>query len=158
MDIGALEDHALDLRGVEFAVWAGGHEDLGAVGKKFGGAALIGLDVRIVVADDAVVALAEGGEGEGIGGGPVENEEYLAVGLEHHAQQVARPHGPFIVAIRRQAAAIGFGQGGPGFGTDAGGVVAGEDLIGGRGAIAIRGRGSGGGGHGWIETETPDRG
>jgi len=74
--------------------------------KKIRGAALIGLDVRIVVADDAVVALAEGGEGEGIGAGPVENEEYLAVGLEHHAQQVARPHGPFIVAIRRQAAAM----------------------------------------------------
>ena len=137
VDVSALKDYALDLGGGEFALGAGGDEDLGAVGEKLRRAAFIGLDVRVVVADDAVIALAERGEGEGVGGGAVEDEEDVAVGLEHTAEQVAGAHGPFVVAVGREAAAVGLGQGGPGLRADAGGVVTGEDLVGGGRAVAI---------------------
>ncbi len=88
VDVAAAGGDGADGVGGELAVGGGGDEELGAVGEELGGAALVGLDVGAVGADDAVVALAEGGEGEGVGGGAVEGEEDLAAGVEEGAEGV----------------------------------------------------------------------
>ena len=77
----------------------GDGEDLGAVGEELGRAALVGLDVGGLVAEDGVVALAQRGERQRVGRGAVEDEEDLAVGLEELAQQVGGPGGPGVVAV-----------------------------------------------------------
>src|SRR4028119_1465424 len=46
-----------------------------AVGEDLARAALVGLDVGRLVAEDAVVALAQVGQGEGVGSRAVEDEE-----------------------------------------------------------------------------------
>ncbi len=54
--------------------------------KNSGSAALVGLDVGQLVADDPVIRLAERGQSQGVGGGAVEDEEDLAIGFEHLAE------------------------------------------------------------------------
>ena len=101
-------------------------EELGAVAKELGRAAFIGLHVGEFVAEDAVVALAAGGEGEGICGGAVEDEEDFAVGLEEVADALGGAVGPLVVAVCRCVAVAGFFKGCPSFGRGPGVVIAGE--------------------------------
>src|SRR5690606_10847422 len=58
----------------------------------------------------------------------IEGEEHLAVGLEQAAEVVGGAGRPFVIPVGALMALVGFGHGGPGFGTDAGIVVAGELL------------------------------
>src|SRR6185295_3954795 len=96
------------------------------VGKKFRRAALVGLDVRDLVTKNAVIGLAGRGERERVGSGAVEDEEDLTMRLEDLADQVGGAGGPGIVAVTDRMALIGFRQRCPGFGTDAGVIVAGK--------------------------------
>ena len=75
-----------------------------------------------------MVALAQRGQGQGVGGGAVEGEEHLAIGFEQAAEMVGGARRPFVIAVGALVALVGLGHGGPGFGTDAGVVVAGELL------------------------------
>lgn len=75
-----------------------------------------------------MVALAQRGQGQGVGGGAVEGEEHFAIGLEQLAEVVRSTRGPLVVAIGALVAAVGFGHRRPGFGADTGIVVAGELL------------------------------
>ena len=59
------------------------------------------------MAEDAVVPLAERGERERVGGGAVEDEKHLAIGLERVAKQRFRRRGRRIVAVTRRAAGVG---------------------------------------------------
>lgn len=139
VEIGAFADKALDGGGGEFAVGAVAEEEFGAVGEKLGGAAFVGFDVGGLVTDDAVVTLAEGGEGEGVGGGAVEDKKDLGGGMvEDVSDEVASAASPVVGTVGGEAALVGGGEGGPSFGANAGGVVAGE-------AVALH---DGGGGHG----------
>ena len=126
MNVGALEDATLDGLRIDFSVVTGQHQHLRAVGEEFGRAAFVAFDVRGLVAQDAVVRLAHGGEGEGVGGGAIENEEDLTLRFEDVADEIRGHGGPFVVAIAADVAVVGFGDGGPCFGADAGVVVAGE--------------------------------
>lgn len=126
MDVGALLDHALDGGGLDFAVGGGDEEDLGAVGEEFGRAAFVGLHMGDVRAQNAVVGLAERGEGKGVGGGAVEGEEDFAVGLEEVAEEVGGLLGPLVIAVAALVGGVGLFHGLPGLGADAGVVVAGE--------------------------------
>ena len=74
MNVGALEDATLDGLRIDFSVVTGQHQHLRAVGEEFGRAAFVAFDVRGLVAQDAVIRLAHS-EGEGVGGGAIENEE-----------------------------------------------------------------------------------
>ncbi len=88
MDVVALGGELDDGRRRELAVLARRAEELGAVGEEFGRAALVLDDVRVLVADDAVVGLAARGERERVGRGAVEDEEDLgAVVLEKLANR-----------------------------------------------------------------------
>ena len=126
MDVGALVHGVFDGLGFDFPVRAWQQQDLGAVGKELGRAALGGLDVRQLVAEDAVVRLAERGQRKRIGRGAVEDEEHLAVGLEYVADQVGGLSGPGVVAIADFVALVGLGHGGEGFRANAGIIVAGK--------------------------------
>ena len=59
VDVAALFDGICNFGRVDLAVCTAHCQQLGAVGKKFAGAAFVGFDVRRLVADDAVVRLAE---------------------------------------------------------------------------------------------------
>lgn len=115
-----------DGGGGEFAEGAGEREEFAAAGEKFGGAAFVGVNVGDLVAEDALVAVAEGGEGEGVGGGAVEDEEGFAVGFEDLPEELLRAGGRGIVTVGGDGVGIGGVERGEGFRADAGGVVAGE--------------------------------
>ena len=108
-------------------MFAGCAQELGAVGEKFRCAAFVVDDMGMLVADDAVIRLAARGEREGIGGRAVEDEENLRrIGFEKAAQDISGPFRPGIVAVGGGVIAVGPGDRLPGFGTDTGGIVAGE--------------------------------
>ena len=65
-------------------------------------------------------------ERERVGGGTVEDQKSLAIGFENLPYLCAELFGPAILSIGSCRAMIGFGEGSPGFGTNAGGVIAGE--------------------------------
>ena len=81
-----------------------------------------------------MVRLAQGGERQRVGGGAVEGEEHLAVGLEGLAQEVGGLGRPAVVAVAGLVAAVRLGHGGERLGADAGVVVARELSAGGAGA------------------------
>ncbi len=126
VDIGAAADHAFHGGGGDFAMVAGDGEEFGAIGKEFGRAAFIGVHVGEFVAQNAVVGLAEGGEGQGIGGGAVKHKKDFAAGLKQIANHAGGLGGPGIIAVGLFMAVIGGGEDGPGFGADPRIVIAGE--------------------------------
>src|SRR5262249_11736202 len=99
VDVLALVDDGVNGRRINFGVSAREQENFGAVGKKFGRAALGGFEMREFVAEDTVIRLAERGEREGIGGGAVEDKKDLAFGFEHVAHQVGGFGSPGIIAV-----------------------------------------------------------
>ncbi|MCY1420814.1 hypothetical protein D9M71_364490 [compost metagenome] len=129
VDVLALEGDLADrLRGQLALLVGTRQQQLGAVGEEFRRAALVGLDVGGLGADHAVVALAQRGQGQGVGGGAVEGEEHFAVGFEQVAEIVGRAGGPLVLAVGALVAVVGLGHRRPGFRADAGIVVAGELL------------------------------
>jgi len=78
------------------------------------------------VAKDAVIRMAAGGERKRIGGGAIKDKEDLAMRLKHVTQQVGSATCPRIIAVTTGVAVVGFLEGGPRFGADAGIIVAGE--------------------------------
>ena len=129
----------------ELAGGAGEREEFTAAGEELGRAAFVGVDVGDLVAEDTLVALAECGESEGVGGGAVEDKERLAVGLEDLAEEGLGAGGGGVVAVGGDEVGVGGGENGEGLGAEAGGVVAGEGVIvaGGHGGKR-RSRGGGG--------------
>ena len=117
---------ALDGLGLDFPVRARQQQDLGAVGEELRRAALGGLHVRQLVAEDAVIGLAERGQRKRVGRGAVEDEEHLAVGLEHVADQVGRLGRPGVVAIADFVALVGLGHSGECLRANPGIVVTGK--------------------------------
>jgi len=75
VDVAALPDRVLDRHRVDLAVRAADGEQLGAIGEKLAGAALVGFDMGGLVADDAVIGVAQGGQGQGVGGGAVKTKK-----------------------------------------------------------------------------------
>ena len=65
VDAVPAEQERVEVGGTQLAVGGDDREQFAAAGEKFGCGALVGFDVGECVAEDAVVALAEGGEGEG---------------------------------------------------------------------------------------------
>ena len=70
--------------------------------------------------------MTERGQRKRIGRRAVKHEEHFAIYVEDFTDQVGGPRRPWIVAVADGVAQVGLGQRGPGFGTDAGIVVAGE--------------------------------
>ena len=126
VNIVPLVDRVVNGLRIDLPVRAGQQEDLRAVGEELRRAALGGFDVRVFVAQDAVIRLAERGEREGIGRRAVEDEEHLAVGLEHIADQVGRLGRPGVVAIAGLVALVGLGHRGKRFRANAGIIVTGK--------------------------------
>ena len=89
--------------------------------------ALVGLHVCDLVADNRLVTARQRRQRQRIGRGAVEYEEHLrGIVLEQRPNQCAGALGPGVGAVAGRIAAVGGLQRVPGFGTDAGGVVAGE--------------------------------
>jgi hypothetical protein len=137
----AAGDRLLDGRGRELGHGAGERDDLGAAGEKLGRAAFVHLKMCGLVAENPLIAAAQGGECERIGGGAVEDEKHLALSLEHGLHLRAGLGGPGVVAVTGGAAGIGGGEGGEGFRAQAGGVVAGKGVIGADGGHGCSGAG-----------------
>jgi hypothetical protein len=114
-----------------------GGEQLRAVGEEFRRAAFVGLDMRRVRTDHAVIGLAERGQRQRVGGGAVEDEEHLAIGLEQPPEAVGRGLRPGIGAVGGGVAGIGRLHRGEGLRADPGIVVAGELLFG-HGTLPLR--------------------
>ena len=134
-----------DGGGGELAGRAGQREELAAAGEKFRGAAFVGVDVGDLVAEHALVAGAEGGEREGVGGGAVEDKERLAIGGEELPEKLVRAGGGGVFAVAGDAGGVGGVEGGEGFGADAGGVVAGKrEVVAGGHGVERRGWGGAG--------------
>ena len=119
-----------DGGGRELGGGAGQGEEFAPAGEKFRRAALVRVDVGDLVTEDALVALAEGGEREGVGGGAVEDKEGFAVGLENLTEEISGAVGRGVGAVRRRGAGVGGGEGGERLGAEAGGVVTGKAGVG----------------------------
>lgn len=76
------------------------------------------------------MALTNSGEREGVGGGAVEDEEDVAVGLEEFGEEFFGAGGVMIVAIAGEAVGVGGVEGGERCGANAGGIIARERNIG----------------------------
>ena len=134
-----------DGGGGELAGRAGQREELAAAGEKFWGAAFVGIDVGDLVAEHALVAGAEGGEREGVGGGAVEDKERLAIGGEELPEKLVRAGRGGVFAVAGDARGVGGVEGGEGIGADAGGVVAGKrEVVAGGHGVERRGWGGAG--------------
>ena len=96
MQIALLQDRRFDRREVELAIRAARREQLRAAGEELRRAAFIRLDMRMLVADDAVKRPAELREREAVRGRAVEDEEHLAIRLENLAHQIAHALRPLI--------------------------------------------------------------
>src|SRR5262249_62262150 len=114
---------APDGRRVQFALRASHRDQLDAAGGELRGAALVGVDVGVGMTEDAVIRLAEGGQGKGVGGGAGVYEGDIAVGLKEVAQPLGSPCRPVVVAVGEGVTPVRFFPGFPGLGTDAGGGV-----------------------------------
>ena len=126
VDVATPLDGMRDPGRGEPAAVAGQGEKFRAVGEKFRGPALVGLDVRHLVAEDRVVRLAHGGEGQRVGRRAIEHKKHLRRALEDLANQLAGPGRPRVVAIARLALLVGTSERFPGAGTHRGRVVAGK--------------------------------
>jgi hypothetical protein len=84
---------------------------LGAAGEHLGRAALIGGDVRFVMAHDRAVRRAAGGQRQRIGRGAGDDQIRAEVALEHVTQPAHRPCRPLVVAVGHCRAGIGVAQG-----------------------------------------------
>ena len=107
MDVTALGSEQAYIGGLQLAIAVRRSKQLGAVGEELRGAAFVGLDMRRVGTDHAVVGLAHGGECQRVGGSAVEDEIHVAFGLEQLAQAIAHLAGQRVVAVGRQPALVG---------------------------------------------------
>src|ERR1043166_4668884 len=114
----------LYLGEIELSVSASSRSKLRAAGEKLRSAAFIGLDMRLLVANDAVIRPAELSQGEGICGRSVEDEKGRAIRLENLAHPFGHAPGPFIIAVGSGPSRVRFGQSGPGLRANCRGVVA----------------------------------
>ena len=124
VDVVALLHRVGDVVRADLAVFPGQEQELGAVGEILRGAALIGLHVGHLMAEDAVVTLAAGGQRQGVCGGAVEHKKDLAIGLKNLAEEIGGLLGKGVVAVGPGVAEIGFLKRVPSFRTDARVVVA----------------------------------
>jgi hypothetical protein len=119
-------DNFLGLLDVDLTVRASNREQLRSFREKLRRAALVGLDVRVFVTDDAVERLAKLRKGERIRGRAVEDKINRAIDLENFAHTFANSRCPAIVAVRWGSTDIRFLQSRQCFRTDPGRVVTGE--------------------------------
>ena len=126
MNVRPLMHGAVDGLRVNLPVRARQQQDLGAVGEELRRAALGGLDVRLLVAQNAVIRLAQRGQRKRVGRGAVEDEEHLAVGLEYIANEVGRLLRPGVVAVADFVALVGLGHRGKRLRANPGIIVTGK--------------------------------
>ena len=81
--------------------------------KEFRRTALVGDQMGFGVAKGDATRAPHRGDGQGVGGGAVEDEEDLAVGLEEFAQGIARPGCPFVVPVAGRMTLVRLLQGFP---------------------------------------------
>ena len=124
-----LAENWFEVGGSQFAARTGNRDDFGSAGKKLRRAALVGVNVGKVMAQDRLIAAAKVREGKGVGGGSVEDKKYFALALEHVVEELFGACRPCVAAVGRGAAGIGGGERGPRFGRDARRVVAGEVVV-----------------------------
>src|SRR5207253_6412467 len=86
----------------------------------------VGLDMRLLMTNNAVKRPAKLSQCERICSGPVENEISLTIGFENVANRVAKATHPFIIAVGFGIAMIRFFEGGQRFRTNSQGIVTGE--------------------------------
>src|SRR5437660_4613130 len=104
MDICSALDRVLDGSGADFTVLALKQQDFGSVGKEFRRATLVALDVRELMAEDAVIGLAQRGERKGIGSRAIEDEKDLAFRFKYVTDQIRRFGSPGVIAIAAHVA------------------------------------------------------
>jgi len=110
----------------ELAGGAGEWKELAAAGEKFWCAAFVGVDVGDLVAEYTLMAGAQGGKREGVGGSAVEDKKRLAIGGEKLAEKLLRAGCGGVFAVAGDAGHVGRIKSGKSFRADAGGVVAGK--------------------------------
>ena len=127
MQIIAPCDQLQHRRRAQLGARARQRQQFGAAAEEFRRGALIGLHVGGLVADDALVTARQRRQRQRVGCGAVEHEKHFGgIVLEQRANQRAGAFGPGVLAVTGRVADIGGVQGIPGFGADAGGVVAGK--------------------------------
>ena len=101
VDIGAPVDDGLDGVGCQLAVVlvSARGQQLRTVGEELGATALVGLDVRQLVANHGVIRLRQRCQCQRIRRGAVEDEEYVAVRIEQLSDAIAHPLRPGVVAV-----------------------------------------------------------
>ena len=126
MQFGLAKDCRFRFVDVDLAVSSPRDEQFRS-GEKFRRATLVGLDVCMLMANDAVEWLAKLRQRQRIRCGTIENKKYFAIDFEHLAHKVAGLSGPSIIAVG-WCRLIGIRplQRIPSFGTNRCGVVAGE--------------------------------
>ena len=124
MQFALLKKRRFHFAQIELAIGAARRQQLCAAGKELRRAALIRLDVRMLVANDAMKRSTELREGEAIRSRAVENNKDFAVRLENFARQFTNAPSPFVLAIRSRGRRIRLLQRLPRFGADRRGIVA----------------------------------
>ena len=126
VDVRAPQDHAFDSGEVEFAIWPRRHQDLCSIGKELGCAALIRLDMRGLVTNNAMVAPTHRSQRERVGGRSIEDKIDITIGLEDLTNHVGRAGGMTILSVRGTATFIRVSKRLERFGTKPSRIVAGK--------------------------------
>ena len=128
VDVRAFGGKALHAQGIHLAVVSRGQKELGPVGEKLRSPAFIRLNMRNLVADHAVIGLAERGQGERVRRRAVEDKEHFAIRLENLAKQFCRAAGDRVVSVGREIPGIAFLQRLPRLRANPRGVVTGKGV------------------------------
>src|ERR1700730_16121492 len=102
MQLGLPRDDRIRFADVDLAIRAANQQQLRSSREKFRRAAFIGLNVRMLVADDAVERLAKLRQRECVGRGAIENKKYLAIRFKNLTHKIANTRGPSILAVGRR--------------------------------------------------------
>jgi hypothetical protein len=126
MDFWLMRNHIARSVDVDLAVITSNEKQLRTPREKFRRTALIGLNVRMIVTNNALKGLAQLGERKRIRSSPVENQISVAIGFENIPHQFPNTTRPFVIAIGNGCAVIGLFQRGQDLGANPGRVIARE--------------------------------
>src|SRR5438105_11372654 len=112
---------------IQLSVFSSSWNQLGAPCKKFASAAFVIFDVGVLVTEHAVKWVAELGQSERVRSRAVECKINIAVRFEQFPHPVAYSFCPLIITIRDdRLISVRFLEGGPGFRTQGGCIIASE--------------------------------
>ena len=106
VNVVTLGRQLVNRAGGQFSINARGRQQFRSIREKLWRAAFVGLNMRLVAANYAVVRLAQRCQRQRVSRGPVEDEVNLAIGFKQLAKRIRCLRGPGIVSVCRGVPAV----------------------------------------------------